>query len=105
MKLNLLAIMFFVVACTTGCPHNPTPTPTPIPVVDGGEDEARRPTCANACNRLKALGCKGSGPTPEGASCIEVCENLVSAGVVDFNLSCRVKATSCSAIDACGGPQ
>ena len=92
---NLLLVIFLS-ACSTGCPHNPGPRPGPLPCPDGGA----KATCADACARLKQLGCKGSGPTPEGADCVEICGNLVDSNVI-VDLECRARAASCEAIDRC----
>lgn len=93
---NMLGSLFLALAaaCSSGCPHNPKPGPVPPSIVDGGPA-----TCADMCRRLDELNCPGEGTTPEGASCLEVCENLVSMAKID--LECRARAGSCEVVDRC----
>lgn len=105
MKKLLLAGWF--VASLAGCPK---PSPTPVPpvppmpnpyVVDAGEPPTVEYTCADMCSHLFDLKCPGAEPTASGATCLEVCQNVQSSGVVAFNLRCRVNARTCAAADAC----
>jgi hypothetical protein len=44
--------------------------------------------------------CKAAQKTPAGASCVDVCNNVMS-GPAKFNLRCRLSAKTCGAADAC----
>ncbi len=87
-------LLFFALAlaeCGTltalpACGHAPAPHPTY--------------TCANACDRLTALGCAEAKPTPKGVTCVEVCQN--AASVFELDLRCMSEATSCDAGRKCG---
>jgi hypothetical protein len=59
------------------------------------------PTCATACQRLVQLNCDGSKPTPEGATCEDVCKNIQESGLISWDLRCRTNAPSCAAVDNC----
>jgi len=84
-----LAPLLLVAACCHPTTTGPVNTP------------ASGATCADMCKHLADLHCKSAEPTPDGASCPEVCENIRSAGVVPLNLECRVRAPSCEAADSC----
>lgn len=87
MKVLLLLAAVLLVSCSS------------VPVMlDAGAGEA---SCAGACSRLRALGCKASAPTPAGVSCEDVCLNVQASGVLRWDLACRASARSCDAIDAC----
>lgn len=93
--MTVRALLFCVLF--VGCPKpgpGPVPPPPP-PVLDGPA------TCADVCRRAIELGCAGSTPTPEGASCLEVCLNLQESGVASWNLMCRARAATCSEAEAC----
>ena len=103
-----LAILFSLLlfSCT---PRPPVPPVGPT-AADAGPDasdaadtmpEARRPTCADACARLFALHCSEAGTTAGGATCLDVCRNVQSSGVVAWNLSCLSSAKSCAAAESC----
>lgn len=81
MKLILLALL--ICSCAAVKPREPVAT------------------CADACARLVMLGCPAGQPTPRGASCEDVCRNVVESGVLAWNLACRSRAASCTAIDRC----
>lgn len=109
MKFPFLVSLISFIALLTlpGCPR-PIPGPQPIPDeqpdADSGPtdpDSRRSYTCADACQRASQLGCSAAEPTPKGASCLEVCVNVMQSGVVTFNLACKSKATSCPAYDRC----
>jgi hypothetical protein len=88
LKLLLVGLVPLVSA---GCPPQPpTPVPPPGPA-----------TCADVCRHYAELGCDASKPTPEGAICTEVCENVRSSTVVVWDLDCRAHAPTCAKADAC----
>ena len=90
----------FVSLCGTGCgpqPMDPPVTPE-VPILDAGPSE---PSCTTACARFAELGCEAGKPTPKGATCVEVCENVASSGVVLWPVRCITHAYSCETADAC----
>ncbi len=92
--IGLLA--FLVLASCPGCP------PAPPPVTPDASDAAAAPgTCAAVCQNGRRLGCPFAQPTPQGASCEEVCSNVQGTGIATWDLGCRSAASSCAAIDAC----
>src|SRR5690606_2076799 len=54
-------------------------------------------TCETACDNQRHLGCEIGQPTPEGASCVEVCGNLESGPIVSirWDIECLTGAESC----------
>lgn len=97
--------LFFALAAWSlvACTPVPAPTPPPGPDADDEPDGAAAATCAMVCKHEAALGCPAARPTAKGAPCVEVCENRIDAGVPALkpNLRCKMKATSCAAVDAC----
>jgi hypothetical protein len=73
----------FLVLPAAGCPTSSTPT------------------CAQVCARGAALGCEFAKPTPKGATCTTVCENLATSGLPAWDLACMAQAQTCEAMDAC----
>lgn len=80
----------------SACPR-PIPAPVPPSPGDGGEVA----TCVTACARLTELACLAALPTPEGASCVTVCQNIQESGVMLWNLDCISRSPSCNATDVC----
>lgn len=87
-------------------PDDPTPDgqadaapapPPPPPAADAGP---MRP-CEAACARYAFLKCKQAQPTPDGASCVDVCENVESSGVMSLGPDCVAHAARCEDADAC----
>jgi hypothetical protein len=68
------------------------------PGPDGEGDPA---SCADACAHLDELGCPEAEPTPEGATCVEVCENVETSGTVTLNPACVIEITACAQVDEC----
>jgi hypothetical protein len=95
MRALLIGILFVGL----GCPHNPTPTP--VPPTPGAMDASGPATCADVCQHESVLGCSGAQPTPNGASCVEVCANVQASGIISWDLVCRANAATCEDIDAC----
>jgi hypothetical protein len=93
---------FVLLIFLAGCPKPFPPTPPGPGTTDAGTDaeEAKRP-CLAACRRLSKLACESARPTPEGASCTLVCENVQASGVISWNIECIRKAESCAAADLC----
>lgn len=96
--MHKLLFLLLVVGCS-GCPSAPLPPATSGPVIPLPPEGPA--TCASACERLKQLRCPAASQTAEGAACEEVCLNVMDSGVISWNLDCRIKATSCAAVDAC----
>jgi hypothetical protein len=69
------------------------PAPPPAPAPAGA--------CAAACSRLAALGCPEAKPTPNGATCTDVCLNAEDSGVLSMQTDCVVQASDCPAARAC----
>lgn len=92
LAIGVLAALaaFGVGLVVTGCRTFPPPKP-----IDGAA------TCADACDRGTVLGCPWAAPTPNGETCVEVCENAVASGLVALGLGCMASAGSCSEADAC----
>jgi len=73
-----------------GCP--PPPPDDPDPTV----------SCEATCAHWEELGCAEAEPTPGGATCTEVCENVMhSGGLMYWNLDCRSVVSDCAEIDDC----
>lgn len=95
--MKKLALLLVVLAACHTTPAVPV-TETPDAQVD---DAAPRATCASWCLHALALDCPAAKPTPKGASCVAVCDNVQDSGVVQWNLTCRSTAKSCAAADDC----
>ena len=78
-------------------PPGPAPVPPPVPTSDSGH----QPTCAGVCQHWAELGCQEANGTPDGASCVEVCENVMDSGVFEWDLECKADVVSCDDIDPC----
>ena len=79
-----------------------SPTPSPEPPKPPGPDAwVEGATCADACNHMAILGCEEAKPTPKGATCVEVCENVQNSGVMTWNLDCLMGTKSCAQVDVC----
>lgn len=86
----MLLTLAFAATCT-GCPPPPPP-----------DDPVPEATCEATCAHWTELGCDQAKPTPGGASCVEVCENVMgSGGLMYWNLDCRVAVETCDEIDDC----
>jgi hypothetical protein len=88
-------VLFLLVAGACG-PVKPVPDPPP----PNPPDPVENADCEAVCGRAAVLGCEWAEPTPRGASCTELCEG-VQAGLLPWDLDCRVRAPSCAAMDAC----
>jgi len=89
MRKSLSAFLF---ALCISCRPAPVPTPNPVGA----------PTCKDVCARLADLKCEAAKPTPEGATCEDVCKNATSAdSPIAWNLGCRRDAGTCAVIDRC----
>lgn len=86
-----------VLITLAGCPRREPVPPTPTPVVDAGSSA----TCSDWCVHAATLGCSASKPTPNGAPCERVCQNVQDSVVIRWNLTCRATAATCKAADEC----
>ena len=98
-------------SCELGPFPKPPPQPEPPSPWDNPSDAQPQPEdvdgaahtpCYLACQKLKALGCPEAKPTAAGATCVQVCTNIESSGVVTMGPECVAKAESCSIAKACG---
>jgi hypothetical protein len=95
-----VALVFvFAMASVLACPR-PLPPAPPVPPADPSQDGGAG-GCAQACARLRELGCAAARPTPRGASCVEVCGNVESSGQVSWGPSCVVRSNSCAEASEC----
>jgi hypothetical protein len=92
--LKLAALVGSGALFAIGCPDPNVPDPPLDP------DGAAPATCESVCAHWSELGCKEAEPTPAGASCVEVCENLQQGNLPD-DLDCQAAVTSCAEIDDC----
>lgn len=86
-----MKLLLPLVLLLAACPH-PTPPPNPPP---------GQLTCRDACKRMEELKCPAAKPTPEGSTCLDLCENAQSSELIVWKLDCMVSATSCDALDTC----
>ncbi len=96
--LWIVAVSLVVVMALTSCTPKPPVPPQPIPPT---ADSGAEVTCADACRHLSSMMCPNAEPTKKGATCVEVCENVQSSGVMKMNLRCLVTSSSCKAADEC----
>jgi hypothetical protein len=82
--ISLICILF-------GCTPTPPPEPEPITPKPGA-------TCMNMCAHLQVLGCPEGEDTPGGATCVEVCESTLEAGL-DLHTDCVMGVTKCVDVD------
>lgn len=81
----------------SGCTRETAPPPAPPPPpehVDGA-------SCSSACDNIAARGCSGELPLPQGATCVQVCENA-ERNALSFGVSCFTAAETCAAVKLCG---
>lgn len=86
----------FVAVLFVGCIPYQDPKQDPIepkPGPDGGVAD-----CGAMCDHLRRLGCEGAKPTPNGATCREVCEHTLEAGY-DVHPECVVSVARCDQVD------
>jgi hypothetical protein len=88
MKALLLAAALAASQC------NPTPEPPPAPEPTGDAD------CEAACQRFASLGCEEAQSTPNGGTCLDVCENTQTSPA-PLNLACIVRSNSCAQAREC----
>ena len=93
MRLLTLILVFFLASCTFPPSPGPEPEP-PNPPVEPA-------TCEGFCEHGETLGCEWTKPSPEGTTCVEVCESVQNSGIVTWDLECRVAAKSCEEVDQC----
>ena len=84
-------------------PPSPWDTPTDAAPPEPEEvDAAVHSPCYLACKQLAKLGCDEAKLTAGGATCVTVCQNTESSGVVSMGPDCIAHAESCSIARACG---
>lgn len=83
-----------ILVAVAGCPK-PVPPPVPPTPPDGAA------TCATACERMRELHCIDVEPTPEGATCDDICQNIIDSEILTWDLDCRTMATSCDEVENC----
>lgn len=82
-------IPFLLVLCScNGCPPNPTPNPL-------------QADCTKSCSHLRELGCEEGKPTPKGATCETICQNMP---VNQAYLDCTSRITDCQQVNSCPVP-
>ena len=86
--LDFAVVAAFSALLFSGC-ATPSPIPTPTAY-----------TCQTYCDHAVSMGCDFAQPTPAGAGCVAVCQN-VQDKLVRWDLVCRSTAPTCSAINAC----
>jgi hypothetical protein len=59
------------------------------------------PGCEAACQRMRELGCEEGNPTPEGATCEEICIEAERSGLADVDTKCIVELEACGSYDVC----
>jgi hypothetical protein len=82
-----LTLTLILVACNPLVVEPNTPNPPPA------RDAV---PCADACARLASLACEESKPTPDGTTCVEICEGIEDSGVVRYPTGCVAAAKSCA---------
>lgn len=87
----------FVVACACSPSVDPPVTPPKERPEPGSEAD-----CASACDHLRALGCEEGQPTPGGATCETVCNNVEQSGATTLDVGCVATAETCDAARSCG---
>lgn len=95
MVVAWLACIVLLWSCT---PPAAAPTAPPVPLPAPGTEDA---DCFTVCEHLRDLGCEQAEPSPGGASCEDVCDNVQSSGVITWNLSCRASIADCNKLDHC----
>ena len=104
--MNIKLVVLFVVggsiismgmeACSTYASIVPPPVNHNAPLASGTDAD-----CAAMCDHLRALHCPAGDPTPKGAPCEVVCQNVESSGYASENPRCQAAAADCAAADAC----
>lgn len=62
-----------------------------------GEPEA----CPAACAKLRELGCEEAEPTPNGATCEDVCKSIETSNLVSVGPACVARAETCESVGEC----
>ncbi|MES1205009.1 MAG: hypothetical protein ABUS79_03650 [Pseudomonadota bacterium] len=96
--MKAIALLAVFVLASVACPK---PLPPPAPPAPDADTDGGPATCASACARLQVLGCPAGAPTPKGAPCVEVCENVQSSGIVSWDLDCIARGVTCGSTDRC----
>lgn len=95
--LQGLAVMVFAALTLAGrCDGDPVEPRRPRPV-----DAGTPADCAAACAHMRELGCEEGKPTPKGATCEDVCNNVEASGTVTLHPSCVVGIARCDQVESC----
>lgn len=89
--------MLSALALVCGCATFPVDDDRLAPPVEPDPDA----TCADACAHIgpEGLDCEQGRPTPDGATCTEVCEGALADGL-DVHPECIVRVERCEHVDA-----
>jgi hypothetical protein len=71
--------------------------PAPAPAPQKRDDVP----CSEACARLASLECEEAQPTPDGTTCVEICDGLNASGSVTYPTGCVAAAKDCAEARAC----
>lgn len=91
---STIALFVLIVACCGPIPPPKPPDPPLPPPVENVD-------CGAVCERAATLSCEWAESTPDGATCVQVCQKIQDSGVVQWDLECRVQSESCAEMDAC----
>lgn len=108
MKALILAILLGACRCNPfpADPVAPAPVPEPtIPPIPWGDGGAPEPEphngCSEMCERLAELRCASANPTASGATCIEVCRNILEQGTTRVDFDCIINSRTCAEAEEC----
>lgn len=85
--MKYILISIFLLGCE---PAGTIPAPTLLDT----------PDCADACHRMKTLGCEEGTDLPDGTTCTKFCQDTQTSGHA-LHPSCLVKIWDCAGIEAC----
>lgn len=91
-----LALASILAACT------PPPEPLNPDLPSKRPEAGSHDDCTAACAHLAELGCEEARPTPAGATCVQVCDNVEQSGATTLDVACVERAPTCEAVDECG---
>lgn len=96
MKRALFALTLLA-ACAAKTSPGPAPKPSSNSPTSPGDAAA---AAQEACQTLRALGCKEAQPTPEGTPC-EIWLAQAGQTPAGVSLSCLQKVTNCAETSSC----
>lgn len=80
------------IGCSSVQPTNPN---YPEPEVEGAS------LCSKACKHAAELSCKISKPTPNGATCEQVCKKYTPPSPIGLRPRCMISSATCSELEGC----